>query len=73
LDWLFANPFVTAKSIAQACRTGVPAAQNNIDRLRGEGILTEITGKRRGRIYCAEELLRTLEEPPPEEPENHST
>lgn len=72
LDWLFANPFVTAKSIAQACRTGVPTAQNNIDRFRGEGILTEITGKKRGRIYCAEELLRTLDEPPSEEPESHS-
>jgi hypothetical protein len=39
-------------------------AQSKIDHLIERGILREITGKRRNRIYAADEILRTLEQTP---------
>ena len=39
-----------------------PAAQNNIDKLVEEGILEEITGRQRGRVYLASKVIRIVED-----------
>ncbi|MCP4249573.1 MAG: Fic family protein [bacterium] len=64
LDRLFRNPFVTARDIATATKTSPPTAQKIIDRLLEVEIIYETTGQTWGRIYCAGELLRTLEDIP---------
>ncbi len=57
LDELFANPFVTAGSIRDRYNVSFPTAQSAIDGLVRMGVLHEITGRPRNRIYCAREIL----------------
>ena len=49
------------------------SAQNNIEHLVFHGILREITGLKRNRVYAADAILRILEQTPaldvPERPE----
>ena len=65
LDGLFKNPYITARAVAEMTHTTPPTAQNIIDRLIKAGIVEEITGQKWGRVYCAQELLKALAEPPP--------
>lgn len=60
-DRLFLNPYVTATRLAERLGVSFPTIQAAIDRLVEAGILREVTGRQRNRIYCAEELLRTIE------------
>ena len=38
-----------------------PAEQKNIERSVGEGILKEVTGQKRYRVYVASEIVRIVE------------
>jgi Fic family protein len=58
---LFLNPYVTATRLAERLGVSFPTVQAAIDRLVETGILREVTGRQRNRIYCAEELVRTIE------------
>lgn len=60
-DELFLNPFVSATRLAKRLGVSFPTVQAAIDRLVEDGLLREVTGRQRNRIYCAEELLRTIE------------
>jgi Fic family protein len=61
LDALFSRPVMTAKRATQELGITPRAAQQHIDRLVQEEILTEVTGKRRNRVYYAREILAVLE------------
>jgi Fic family protein len=63
LDELFASPFITVPGAATALGLSFPAAQNNVDKLVEAGILREMTGKAKNRVYVADEILRLLDEP----------
>ncbi len=66
VDELFLNPYITTTSLAERLGVTYPTAQAAIDRLVNARILREVTGRQRNRVYCAEELLRTIEgEPTP--------
>ncbi len=65
VDHLFHRPVVTAASLAKLLRVTVNSAQGNIEKLCGAGILKEVTGKRRGRIYVATNILKVVEEEQP--------
>jgi len=64
LDNLFRNPFVNLARAREILDVGAQSAQNNIEQLIERGILTEVTGQKRNRIYAAREILRILEESP---------
>jgi Fic family protein len=64
IDALFLNPFVTMASATKLLEVQPQTAQNNIKKLVRFGILQEVTGKRRNRIYAAQEILRILEQTP---------
>lgn len=64
VDALFDNPFVTASSASQRLGIGIQSAQRAIDQLLGHGIISEITGRRRGRIYRADRVLIALDQRP---------
>ncbi len=64
LDELFHNPFLTLARAAAQLEVRPQSAQNNINQLIDRGILTEITGHRRNRVYAAREILRILEQTP---------
>jgi hypothetical protein len=62
IDMLFVSPYADAAHAAQELEVRHQSAQKNIDQLVTEGILEEITGQRRNRVYAAREIVRILEE-----------
>jgi Fic family protein len=67
VDDLFTHPATTVARTAKLLGVTPRAAQNNIDRLLDLGVLREVTGNRRNRLFVAEEILRTIEGPAPGE------
>jgi Fic family protein len=64
IDSLFVNPFVNVPHAAAALGVRQQSAQNNIDQLCAHGVLREITGRKRNRVYAAMEVLEILEQSP---------
>ena len=62
VDGLLQYPALTNPGIARDLGITPRAAQLNIDKLIAAGILQEVTGRKRNRLYVAHEVLRTLEE-----------
>jgi len=60
-DLLFKNPVLTPNAISQALNLTYVSAQKNIDKLVAAGILREVTGRKRGRIYVAQRVIEILE------------
>jgi Fic family protein len=63
VDLLFARPVVGATQVAQALDVSFQAAARHVDTLVAEGVLREITGQARGRIYRADAILQAIEAP----------
>jgi Fic family protein len=61
LDELFKNPYVSISRAAIELKTSFHTAKAAIEKLKKINILVEITDKRRGKVYCAKELLSLLE------------
>lgn len=68
VDHLFRNPFVNLSWARKTLNVGAQSAQNNINQLLERGILKEVTGQKRNRIYAAREVLRILDETPAFDP-----
>ena len=62
IDMLFVNPYLDAAHASDELGVRHQSAQNNIDQLVSQGILEEITGQRRNRVYAAREIIRILED-----------
>lgn len=60
VDALFNWPVVTAASAKRLIGLTHQGAQNNIDRLVAKGILVEVTGKDRGRMYVARPIIQLM-------------
>jgi hypothetical protein len=63
VDLLFARPLLTARQVGTALDVNFPTAQRYISQLEQAGLLRELTGKSRNRIYWADEVMRIIEEP----------
>jgi Fic family protein len=63
VDLLFARPVITIPILVSALHLNFPPAQRYVDQLCALGILREVTGKARNRVYVAEEILRVVQEP----------
>ena len=61
VDQLFSYPAVMISQTAKRLNVTFPSAQKNIERLVGEGILKEVTGQQRYRVYVAHEVVRIVE------------
>ncbi len=61
VDLLFAQPVLTARQVETTLRINFVGAQRLIDQLIEAGMLREITGGRRNRIYRADEILNIME------------
>ncbi len=68
LDLLFTNPFVTAKHVADTLNVSGPAAQAAIKQMADMGLLDEITGRPRHRVYVARDVLAAIEGTPRPKP-----
>ena len=63
VDLLIERPVITAMFVKKYFNTTYTTAKNNIARLVGAGILREVTGARRNRIYAAEQVLKIINKP----------
>jgi Fic family protein len=61
LDGLFLNPYVTVAGAAKHLTVTFATAQSAINKLEDLKIVREVTGSKRNRVYCAEELLGVIE------------
>jgi Fic family protein len=62
VDLIFKRPVVTVKSVQKHLNVTFPAANKAIQFLVAENILTEITGRKRNKVYAAKDVLAILEE-----------
>ena len=63
VDLLFAAPITTVNQVKEAIDVSFPSANRYIKQLQEAGIVREITGRSRNRLYQADEILRTIEAP----------
>ena len=63
VELLGANPFITAKGVADKLGVAFTTAQRAIERLQRIGIIRPVSKAKRDRVYCANALLDILEEP----------
>jgi len=63
VDILGANPFVTARGVEQRLGIAYNTAMRAIGQLENKGIVKEVSGAKRDRVFCAKKLLAILEEP----------
>jgi len=63
VDLLFAAPIVTVNQVKDQIGVSFQSANRYIRQLEGAGIVHEITGQVRNRLYRADEIIRTIEGP----------
>ena len=63
VDLLFARPLLTVHQVEDTLNVSTPTAQGYINRLEDAGILREITGQARNRVYQADKVLEVIEAP----------
>jgi Fic family protein len=68
VDLLFTRPILTTGQVGEALDVTAPTAQGYVDRLGEAGILREITGQARNRVYRADDVLEAIEGPVEVEP-----
>jgi Fic family protein len=61
METLFTEPVLNVRGAKQRLKVTTRAAQQNVDKLVGAGILKEVTGKQRNRIFMAQRILRIVE------------
>jgi Fic family protein len=61
IDRLFVQPAITLSQTAELLHVSPASASANIAKLEEEGILTEVTGRVRQRIYVARDVLRFID------------
>jgi len=64
LDLLGANPFVTPRGAQQRLGLAYNTVMRAIGQLEKQGIVKEVSGAKRDRVYCAKKILQIFEEPP---------
>jgi Fic family protein len=63
MDSIASNPYLTAREAERKLGLSFNTVMRGIKKLENAGILTEITGGRRGRVFCCKTLLDILDEP----------
>jgi ribosomal protein S25 len=67
VEHLFVRPVTDIRELEYSLGITFEAARRLVNRLEGEGVLEEITGRRRNRVYAAQEIVRVLQGPIDEE------
>jgi len=63
VDLIAVNPFLTIRGAATQLELAFTTVQRAIERLQQSGIVQQVSGAKRDRVYCAQALLDILEEP----------
>ena len=61
IELMFTRHVLNARLVQEQLKVTFPGAQKAINTLAAEGILSEITGGRRNKVYAAKEILHILE------------
>jgi len=64
VDLLGANPFLTPRGAQLRLGIAYNTVMRAMGQLEKQKIVTEVSGAKRDRVYCASKLLRIFEEPP---------
>lgn len=64
VDLLGANPFLTPRGAQQRLDLAFNTIMRAIRQLEKQGMVKEVSGGKRDRVYCARQLLQIFEEPP---------
>ena len=60
IDYLFANPVISISALSKAWKMTFPTVQRGVSYLIEKGILREITGRSRNRLFAADEIFNTI-------------
>ena len=60
LDCLFASPIISISELSKTWKMPFPTVQRGVDYLVEKGILGEITGGQRNRLFVANEILNAI-------------
>ena len=64
VDFLIGNPILSVRGLqAGLDLADFKTAQRYVDVLEGAGILREVTGRKRDRLYRADEVFKALQKP----------
>lgn len=63
VDLLAENPYWNTRGVASRLEVAFTTAQRAITRLEEAGIIEEVSGNKRDRVFCAKAILDILEEP----------
>ena len=61
IDDLFSYPAITNRAVSERMKITPRSAQLNIDKLVERGVIREVTGRQRGRVYVASEIVGIIE------------
>ena len=61
IDWLFTQPIFTIPQLSEMLAVNYPTAQRYVVQLEQTGIVREMTGHARNRVYRADEILLAVE------------
>lgn len=64
VDLLAENPFWTINKAAERLEVAYTTAQRAVEKLESLGIVERIGDAKRGRVYCAKQIMAILDEPP---------
>lgn len=57
---LFKEPYINAKDVSISLGISIPTATKIVEDLENAGIVREITGKRRNRVFVADDIMEIL-------------
>jgi cell filamentation protein, protein adenylyltransferase len=63
INHLFANHVTSIRKLAEVLGVSFEAARRMVGSLEERGVLEEITGRRRNRVYAASEIVELLQDP----------
>ncbi len=61
VDFLFTRPIVSVKQVSEGLGIPTKTAQDYLDKLQQAGVVREITGYARNRLFQADEIFNTLQ------------
>jgi Fic family protein len=64
VELLAENPFWTVNKVAQRLHVAYTTAERAVKRLSSLGILQQVGETKRDRVFCAQEIMKILDEPP---------
>ncbi len=64
VDLLAENPFWTINKAAERLEVAYTTAQRAVEKLESLGIVERVGDAKRGRVYCAKQIMAILDEPP---------